>query len=73
MFSGINTLSYNLYLDAAHSMIWGDGTGGSQTGTLTINGLGNVTANATIYALIPSQDPAPGAGYTDSITVTVNY
>ena len=76
MFSGANTLSYNLYLDAAHSMVWGDGTGGSQPGTLTINGLGNVTANATIYALIPSQDPAaplPVNNYTDTIMVTVSY
>ena len=67
------TLSYNLYTTAADSVVWGDGTGGSQTQTLAINGPpGNVTVNATVYGLVPSQDPRPGS-YLDTITVTVNY
>lgn len=66
------TLSYNLYTIAADSVVWGDGTGGSQTQTLTINGMGKVTVNATVYGFVPSQDPAPGS-YSDTITVTVNY
>jgi spore coat protein U-like protein len=66
------TLRYNLYTIAADSVVWGDGTGGSQTQTLTINGLGSVTVNATVYGLVPLQDPAPGS-YSDTITVTVNY
>jgi spore coat protein U-like protein len=66
------TLRYNLYTTAADSVVWGDGTGGSQTQTLTINGLGSVTVNATVYGLVPLQDPAPGS-YSDTITVTVNY
>jgi spore coat protein U-like protein len=65
-------LSYNLYTTAADSVVWGDGTGGSQTEALTINGLGNVTVNATVYGLMPLQDPRPGS-YSDTITVSVNY
>jgi spore coat protein U-like protein len=64
--------SYNLYQDAAHTQIWGNGTGGSTqySGTLTT---GQTTLTATVYAEIPAlQNPAPGS-YTDTITVTVNY
>jgi spore coat protein U-like protein len=69
-------LNYNLYLDAADTVIWGDGTGGSQADTVTITRHGNnntITTNLTVYgAMAPSQDPVPGI-YTDSITVTVNF
>jgi spore coat protein U-like protein len=74
MSSGGNTLSYNLYLDAAHTQIWGDGTGGSMADTLNLNqGLVGPTTTATVFGLVPAQDPAPGAAYTDTITVTVSY
>jgi spore coat protein U-like protein len=69
MSSAGNTLTYNLYQDAAHTQIWGDGTGGSLTETLDLT----TTTTATVYGRVPSQDPAPGANYTDSITVTVSY
>jgi spore coat protein U-like protein len=64
--------SYNLYQDAAHTQIWGDGTGGSTqySGTLTT---GQTSLTATVYGQVPAlQNPAPGS-YTDTITVTVNY
>jgi spore coat protein U-like protein len=64
--------NYNLYLDAAHTEIWGDNTGGSSqyTGTIT---QAQPSFTATVYAQIPAlQNPAPGS-YTDTITVTVNY
>jgi len=69
-------LNYNLYQDAANTLIWGDGTGGSQADAVTITRHGNnntITTNLTVYgAVAPAQDPAPGI-YTDSITVTVNF
>jgi spore coat protein U-like protein len=69
-------VNYNLYLDAADTVIWGDGTGGSQADTVTLTRHGNnntITTNLTVYgAVAPAQDPAPGI-YTDSITVTVNF
>jgi len=69
-------LNYNLYLDAADTVIWGDGTGGSQADTVTITRHGNnntITTNLTVYgAVAPAQDPTPGI-YTDAITVTVNF
>jgi spore coat protein U-like protein len=74
MTSAGNTLSYNLYLDAAHTQIWGTGSGVSLADTLSLNqGALGSTTTATVYGLVPSQDPAPGANYTDNITVTVSY
>jgi spore coat protein U-like protein len=70
--SGGNILTYNLYLDAAYTQIWGDGTGGSATETLNLTAGHLQTTNATVYGQVPSQDPAPGS-YSDTITVTVNY
>lgn len=73
MASGGNTLSYNLYQDSARSVIWGDGTGGSMAETLNLTqGVLGATTTATVYGLIPSQDPAPGV-YADTIMVTVAY
>jgi spore coat protein U-like protein len=39
MQSGANTLTYNLYLNAAETQIWGDGTGGSVIDNATITPL----------------------------------
>jgi spore coat protein U-like protein len=72
MTSGPNALNYNLYLDAAHSQIWGDGTGGSMRDNDSVNP-GHPNISATVYGQIPGlQDPAAGS-YTDLITVSVNY
>jgi spore coat protein U-like protein len=72
MTKGADRLDYNLYADAAHMMIWGDGTSGtivqSLTGIITLG-----TTDYTVYGLIAAgQYPAPGA-YGDTITVTVNF
>ena len=69
-------LNYNLYQDAANTLVWGDGTGGSQADAVPIMRHGNnntITTNITVYgAVAPAQDPAPGI-YTDSITISVNF
>jgi spore coat protein U-like protein len=71
--SGTDTLAYNLYQNAADTIIWGDGSGSSQAYTLLVNGIGLVISTATIYGLVPAlQNPSPGS-YTDTITVTVSY
>ncbi|HUP65850.1 MAG TPA: spore coat U domain-containing protein [Thermoanaerobaculia bacterium] len=66
------TMSYNLYLDAAGTQIWGDGSGGSQT--LSFTSLpGDRELEGTIYGrLFPQQDAAVGI-YNDFITVTVSW
>jgi spore coat protein U-like protein len=70
--NGANTLNYNLYADGGHMMVWGDGTGGTVTQSLT----GIITLGATaytVYGLVGGgQRPAPG-DYSDTITVTVTF
>jgi spore coat protein U-like protein len=64
--------SYNLYEDAAHTQIWGDGAGGSVEYDGTLN-TGQTSLSATVYGEVPAlQNPAPGS-YSDTITVTVSY
>lgn len=61
--------AYNLYKDAARSVIWGDSLG---VNTNDATGTG-INQNFTVYGRVPAQ-ATPGAGnYADSITVTVNY
>jgi len=72
LITGIHTLNYNLYFDAAYTQVWGNGTGGSVEGSATIR---RRTPNASlpVYgAVAAGQDPAPGT-YGDTIIVSVNY
>jgi spore coat protein U-like protein len=70
--NGTDALDYNLYADAAHMTVWGDGTGATVTQDLT----GLITLGSTSYtvygAVAPGQHPAPGS-YVDTITVIVNF
>lgn len=70
--SGTDTLNYNLYLDAAYTQVWGDGTGGSVTDTQYVTH-GQPAFNATVYGVMPAMQ-SPGAGtFSDTITVTVSF
>ena len=70
--SGALALNYNLYLDAGYSQVWGNGSGGSGEGSVTIKRR-SPNATLTIYGAIAArQDPAPG-NYSDTIIVSVNY
>jgi spore coat protein U-like protein len=70
MFSGANTLAYNLYSDASQIIIWGDGTSGTQVVDGSDAGSGSTH---TIYAKVPTQPRAVPGAYADSIVVTVTY
>ncbi|WP_038801929.1 spore coat protein U domain-containing protein [Burkholderia oklahomensis] len=67
---GTDTVGYQLYLDAAHSTIWGDGTAGTSTATGTGSG---VSQSLTVYGQVPVQTtPVPGT-YNDTITATITF
>jgi spore coat protein U-like protein len=71
MAMGGNTLLYNIYQDAARTMIWGDGSPGTFVYTSVYPGTGRVYLS--LYGRIPSgQDPAVGA-YSDTVTVVINF
>lgn len=68
MQNGAHQLSYNLYADAAHTMIWGDGTGGS----VVVSGSGT-SVDEVVYGSAPAgQNPFLGS-YSDAITVTLTF
>jgi len=72
MRSGGEVLSYNLYLNAARTSIWGDGSGGTST-YQRARPPRNQWIAVTAYGRIPAaQDVAVGA-YTDTVVATINY
>lgn len=72
--NGANSLNYNLYTSAAHSSVWGDGSG--STTLVSDQALLVIGANIntyTVYGRIPAGQDAAAGSYTDTIVVTVNY
>lgn len=70
MVSGSETLNYNLYTDATHNEVWGDGSGVSVTVSGDTDSSGS---NHTVYGHSPHQPLTVPGNYSDSITVTVTY
>jgi spore coat protein U-like protein len=67
--SGSNRLSYNLYLDAAHTAVWGDpNPNHADTGMILW-----WPVTLTVYAQIPAGQDVPAGTYTDTVTVTINF
>jgi len=68
-------LSYNLFLDAAHTQVWGNGQGPTRVfvGTLDFGLRQEATATLLVFARVPPQSGlAPGA-YADQIIVTLVF
>ena len=76
MFSGANSLNYNIYWSTTYNQIIGDGSGGSFAGStqpFNVPAGGTNFATGTFFGLAPAaQDVAPG-NYADVIAVTVSY
>jgi len=73
MSSGNDILRYNLFINASHTVIWGDGAGATQAFTISHPRGRALNYRPTIYGRIFSnQDPAEGL-YGDSILVTVEF
>ncbi|MBI1873419.1 MAG: spore coat protein U domain-containing protein [Acidobacteria bacterium] len=70
--SGPDSLDYNLYLDAARSTIWGDGTSGTGTYSQT-NVPKNTTLTVTVYGRVPNGQDVSAGSYGDSVTVTILF
>lgn len=65
------TLTYNLYLDAARLLVWGDGTGGSQSYTELATAL--VQRSVPVHGRIPASQDAAVGSYTDTLTATIVF
>jgi spore coat protein U-like protein len=70
--SGSALLSYNIYQNAALTVIWGDGTGGTQTSTVTIASTSS-PVTLTMYGSIPAGQDVTVGSYSDTITATLTY
>lgn len=71
---GSETLQYNLYRDSGHSVIWGDGSGGTSfySGTVSIFQI-NQDIVVAVYGRIPQQQDVTAGSYADTITATINF
>lgn len=65
-----DSLFYGLYTDALRSLVWGDGTGGSQTVGGSADALGTTH---TVHGRVPAQPLARAGAYADIITVVVTF
>jgi spore coat protein U-like protein len=74
MFPGGTNLRYQIYADAAHSLIWGDGTGGTSVATGVDNRplIGGTSIFTIRGRLLPGQTIKPGT-YSDVIIASVSY
>ncbi|HEY5701353.1 MAG TPA: spore coat U domain-containing protein [Gammaproteobacteria bacterium] len=82
--SGTDRLEYNLYQDAAFTLVWGDGSGGSSIVVQSLPAVraanGRVTQRGrpirmdhTVYGrTFSNQDPRPGV-YADAPLVTIEF
>lgn len=70
--SGSDRLNYNLYMDAARSSVWGDGTGGT-TYYFIGNPPNNTNVNLSVYGRIPAGQDVSIGSYTDTVIVTINF
>ena len=73
MVNGADQLFYNLYLDAARTIIWGDGTGGTQSFFIGNPQGNNQDLSMPIFGRIPSSQNVKVGAYSDTITVTLSF
>lgn len=68
-----NSLDYNLYINPARTVVFGNGSSGTQTITAPLNGLLIFGQSAFIYGRIPARQWASPGTYSDTIVITVTY
>ena len=73
MLSGSNQLLYNLFLNAARTVIWGDGTGGTQFLFVRNPQPNNQDISVPIYGRIPALQDVKVGNYANTITATINF
>lgn len=76
LFNGSDFLAYNLYKDAGHTSIWGNGSNSTFTNGGTGTGLSAAKeVTYTVYGKLPvsGNEDAPVGNYADTITVSVDY
>ena len=65
---GGDSLAYEIFLDAGHTIAWGDGTAGTQAAI--VSGSSGVLP---IYGRVPAGQRARPGAYLDQLVVTFSY
>jgi spore coat protein U-like protein len=75
MQTGGHSLSYNLYSDAAHNSVWGDGSAGTSTvGDTYLLSATTYTKDYTVYGrILGPQHNAVVGSYLDNVVITLTY
>jgi spore coat protein U-like protein len=73
MLNGASTLNYNLYLDAARTVIWGDGSSGTQTFFVHNPQNNNRDISVPIHGRVPAGQGASVGNYSNTVTITINF
>ena len=73
--NGASGLDYNLYIDPAYLVRWGDGSFGSQVASASLTlAVSPTLKSLVVYGQIPAgQTTAIVGSYTDSVIVTVSF
>ena len=71
MRSGSDRLEYNLYLDAARTVVWGDGTDG--TATYNATPVDGQVISIPVYGRIPPQQNVAAGTYSATVTVQMLF
>ena len=66
--SGASQITYNLYTTAARTTVWGDGTAG--TGTVSLSGRNQTY---TVFGRIPAQQNVSAGTYADTLVATITF
>ncbi|MCA9582575.1 MAG: spore coat protein U domain-containing protein [Myxococcales bacterium] len=70
--SGIHRMDFNIYLDAARTAIWGDGSSSTSFYTRT-NPPDGTPVLVNTYGRIPAGQSIPVGAYSSTITVTMSF
>ena len=73
MRSGVFAMLYNLFVDAARSIVWGDGTGGTTVINLVKPNSGRQDFSLSVYGRVPPQQSVAAGAYADDILITVSF
>jgi len=71
MRKGPEVLNYNLYLNAARTTIWGDGSGGTSVYSGSISS--GSTVDLIVYGRVPALQNVSAGAYSDTVTVTFEF
>lgn len=70
---GAGTLAYNLYTDATHGTVWGDGSGATLSQSFDSGLLHLGSYDFTVFGAVPAGQFVSAGVYSDTIIVTVTY